>query len=370
MRLRTRLLFGGIAVIIAIAPFFVPLQTASAAQITVRSLTLQAGAGGDGGSKPGGSVNHLFTFTLPTAGTVGSVLFEYCTTTAGTCTTPTGLDTTGAAIADQTGATGFTLNNSTNGAPYITRTAASISADTDVTYELSSVTNPTTPNETFFVRITSYTGTDGSTGPVDRGVVAASTASQIVISGVMPESLIFCTGGTVSTTLDVPDCTTATSGLVEFDQLFSPSDTATASSQMAASTNAGFGYNITVNGTTLTSGANSIAAMTTPGPISRGTAQFGINLVENTAATSTVPVGANVNAAPDGVDLKGQPAADYDTPDEFKFVSGDVVADSANGGAGPTNAQIFTVSYIVNVPGNQSAGTYTTTLSYICTANF
>jgi len=56
--------------------------------------------------------------------------------------------------------------------------------------------------------------------------------------------------------------------------------------------------------------------------------------------------------------------------DNFKFASGDPVADSANGGLGPTDAQIFTVTYIVNVTGSQPAGTYTATFTYICTPTF
>src|SRR5580693_7122014 len=87
---------------------------ASAAQITTRSLTLQAG-GSAGGSQPGGVVNHLFAFTVPTTGNVGSIQFLYCTLAAGTCTTPTGLVTTSATMGTQSGATGFTLNNTTNG---------------------------------------------------------------------------------------------------------------------------------------------------------------------------------------------------------------------------------------------------------------
>ena len=75
------------------------LSSVSAAQITSRSLTLQAGAS-DGGSKPGGVVNHLFTFTVPSVGNanIGSIQFLYCTVASGTCVTPTGLVTTAATI--------------------------------------------------------------------------------------------------------------------------------------------------------------------------------------------------------------------------------------------------------------------------------
>jgi hypothetical protein len=344
---------------------------ASAAQITTRSLTLIAGAS-DGGSKIGGSVNHLFTFTIPTTGNVGSIKFEYClTASVAACVMPTGLVTTSATLNSQSGATGFTLVNTTNGAPYITRTASSVTGPQIVSYQLNTITNPTTAGGiTFFVRISTYTVAALGGSVTDTGSVAASTATQIILTGTMPESLIFCTGATVSTTLGIPDCATATSGAVTFNQLFSPTDTATATSQMAASTNAASGYSITVNGPTLTSGGNTIAAMSTATTGVRGTSQFGMNLKLNTTATSTVAVGLEVAAAANGTSLRGQAITGYNTADTFKFVTGDAVANSANGGAGPTNSQIFTASYVVNVAGNQASGTYVSTLTYICTATF
>ncbi|MDB5183115.1 MAG: exported protein of unknown function, partial [Candidatus Saccharibacteria bacterium] len=121
----------------------------SADQISVRSLTLQAhGPTTDGGSKRSGVVDHEFAFTVPNVGApaIGSIEFKYCTLAAGICTMPAGLHTdtfgSGTTMGTQTGATGFTLVNTTNGAPYITRTAASISAGSALTYEILGVTNP------------------------------------------------------------------------------------------------------------------------------------------------------------------------------------------------------------------------------------
>jgi hypothetical protein len=346
-----------------------PIASASAAQISNRSLTLQAGTT-DGGSKPGGIVNHLFAFTLPGGGNVGSIKFLYCTTASGTCTTPTGLVTTSATVGTETNVTGFTMVNTTNGAPYLTRVAASVAANTAVTYQLLTVTNPTTTNQTFFVRIATYASSDTTGASTDNGTVTASTANPIVLTGTMPESLVFCTGATVGLTGGVPDCATATSGAISFNQLFSPTDTATATSQMAASTNAGFGYAVTVNGPTLTSGTNTVSAMTALATGVRGTSQFGLNLKANTTVTSTPAVGIEAAPVANATNYRGEAATNYNTVDNFKFVSGNTVADSANGGAGGSDAQIFTASYIVNVPGSQPAGTYTTTLTYICTPTY
>ena len=363
-------LVGVVTLLAGLFVQIIPAQSASAAQITVRSLLLQNGAGGDGGSKAGGSVNHFFTFTIPTTGNVGTIQFQYCTIAAGTCTMPTGLVTTSATYGAETGATGFTLNNTTNGAPYITRAAASVTAGTVVSYHLNAVTNPSTTNQTFFVRISTYVATTPTGGSVDVGVVAASTATQVLISGIMPESLIFCVGSTVSSTGGIPDCSTATPGTVTFNQLFAPTDTATATSQMAASTNAGSGYNITVSGTTLTSGSNTITALSTASVGIHGVSQFGMNLKANTTATSTVAIGSEVTPTANGTNYRGQAIAPYSTVDSFKFASGDSIANSANGGVSGTDSQIFTMSYIVNVPGSQPAGTYLSTLTYVCTPTY
>jgi len=346
-------------------------QSAYAAQITARSLTLQAG-GTDGGSKPGGVVNHKFDFNLPTTGNIGSIKFEYCTNASTTCVMPVGLLTTSATITNQTGVTGFTLTNTTNGAPFLTK-ATPASGNGAVSYTISTITNPTAVApavQTFYVKITTYTLSALGGVATDTGIVAATTATQIILTGIMPESLTFCTGATIGTTGGIPDCTTATAGAVSFNQLFSPTDTATATSQMAASTNASSGYSITVNGPTMTSGSNTIPVMATQGIGVRGTGQFGLNLKLNTTATSTVAAGIEVTPTANGTSLKGQAFTGYQTVDQFKFGSTDPIAKSDNGGAGPTNSQIFTSTYIVNVPGSQAAGTYTTTLTYICTATF
>lgn len=357
-------------------------NAADAAQITSRKLTLQAGVS-DGGSEPGGNVNHLFEFTMPAhsgAEDLGSIKFEYCTTAADTgsltCIVPTGLTTTGATLGTVSGvATGFTLNNTVNGAPYIARASAASAGAGAQTVQLLGVVNPTTVNTTFFVRITTYNSLNATGTPIHNGTVAASVTNPIVISGTMPESLVFCAAETISLTVGVPDCSTATDGAISFDRLFSPVDTATAESQLSASTNAGSGYAITVNGATLTSGANTISGMDNAGAAvapAFGVSQFGLNLVANTTTLDIAsnPLGANISVASNGTNFKGAPATNYNTADLFKFVTGNQVAQSDDGGLGGTDAQIYTVSYIVNVPGSLPAGTYSTTLTYICTPTY
>lgn len=373
-----------IAVVVAQA--ILPFNIANAAQITTRSLELRASDNGlTGGSKPGGAVNHFFTFTVPSSSSLGSIQIQYCTQPADvgalTCVPPTGLNTSTATLGSSTGVTGLSIVNSPSSVVLTRSPGAAVTpaANTIVTVLLKGVVNPSTKNQTFFARISTYASLDASGAPTDTGSVAAATADPIILSGVMPESLVFCTGATVSAPApsNVPDCSTATAGTISFNQLFSPTDTAVSTSQMAASTNAGFGYAITVNGSTLTSGSNTIAGMATAGTSARGTAQFGMNLRANTIAVAAGFPGSSSDPAPiaNAANYKGEAATGYKTVDNFKFTSGDVVADSYNGYVQGTNtaasdAQIFTVSYIANVPGSQPAGTYSTTLTYICTPKY
>jgi hypothetical protein len=268
--------------------------------------------------------------------------------------------------------------NTTNGSPYLTRSAAAIGANVAVTYQFGSVTNPTTTNQTFYVRISTFASTDTTGSAQDTGTVAASTATQIVLTGTMPESLIFCTGGSVTITAGIPDCTTATSGSISFNQLFSTTSTSWAYSQMAASTNASSGYAITVTGATMTSGGNTIPAIGGAATASNvGTGQFGMNLETDTTPAVTYFDTHNGDVFPtsDGVNLDANPASPFATANSYAFTAGSVttVTNSDFGSPGtshPTDTQRYTSTYIVNVAGHQAAGTYTTTLTYICTPTF
>ena len=386
---------------------------AAIGQITNRSLTLQNGTT-DGGSKPSGVVKHLYTFTLPstassTPNTAQSIVFKYCTTAdidaGGTCTTPHGLSTTGAGVTLGSAATGdasgATLVNTTNGSPLVNLPAAiTPSGSTVSTVQLAGVTNPdgtdcpTTPNGcTFYVNIELWSGTGGTGTELVNNTVAAAVNAQITLTGTMPESLIFCTGGAISKNgSGIPDCTTATSGSITFNKLFSPTGTAFATSQMAASTNAGNGYTVTVSGAQLSSGSNHIpgvGATAKTAASTVGTSVFGLNLVADTDAAASTPAlspaSANLTPVSDGANYWGIAHANFNTDSNYAFADSgptggsltlNTIAASDYGAGGPTgigkptDGQIYTATYMVNAAANQPAGTYTTTLTYICTATY
>jgi len=315
--------------------------------LSPRSLTLSS-------STAGTATNHQFSLTTGTTYSIGSIGLQYCTTASGSCTAPTGLSTTAASLSAQTGATGFTLLSTTNGAPYLTRTAASIPASTALSFTLSNVTNPTSANTPFFVRVTSYAGTDGASGLVDAGTVSSSTGGQLSAYGSIGETLSFCVG----TSITGVDCTTASGSSINMGT-FSPNTPATGTAVFSAATNGASGYTVSVTGTTLTNpgGTATIPALASQTASAPGTSQFGINVAANTAPS----IGAAIAGTGTAV-----AAATYATPNQFCFVSGDTLASVT----GPTLGNTFTVSYLANVSPTQRASTYIANLTFICTPTF
>lgn len=128
------------------------------------------------------------------------------------------------------------------------------------------------------------------------------------------------------------------------------------STTFSVATNAGSGYVVDISGTTLTSGSDTIDALTSPTASSPGTEQFGINLVANTSPL----IGA------DPLGGSGQAASGYNTTNNFKFVSGNTIASCS----GFSNATTFTISYLGNISNSTVVGDYSTTLTLIVTGTF
>jgi hypothetical protein len=97
-----------------------------------------------------------------------------------------------------------------------------------------------------------------------------------------------------------------------------------------------------------------------PQTSSPGIEQFGVNLVANTSPTSA---GANPAQSIFGV---GEAATNYDTPNSYRYVSGDTIA-FAPKSSGVTT---FTITYLVNVGALTPGGQYTSAQQLICVATY
>lgn len=94
-----------------------------------------------------------------------------------------------------------------------------------------------------------------------------------------------------------------------------------------------------------------------------GTEQFGINLVANTSPST---FGADPVQIPSGSYSFGTAAAGYNTTNLYKYVNGDVVAQSTKS-SGETD---YTISYILNISTVTPAGLYTMNHILVATGTY
>lgn len=319
-----------------------------ALQFSDRSVTISTAV-------PSAVASHAFQMTFGSTAAVGSIVFEYCANSplfdVG-CVPPAGLSLSGASLSQQTGNTGFIIDNldSTATRMVISRVPVAAAA-VPSSYTFANVTNPSADDQTTYVRISTYGSSDGSGSLIDNGSVAFSTSTNFAVGAFVPPFLGLCVGVTVA-----GDCSQTNGDSLDLG-ILSTQAARSGTSQFAASTNDPTGCAVYVLGTTLTSGNNILPAAAVPSPSSPGTGQFGLNLRRNT----NPPVGADPTGA--GTIT---PTAGYNSPNLFTFVPGAQIGNSPVS----TDYSLMTVSYIANTAAGQPPGVYSTTLTYLASAQF
>lgn len=327
---------------------FWPLAKVDAQQLTNRTILIST-------ANPSATATHVFQFTFTSTSSIGSIAFEYCENSpvfTYSCTAPGGLDVSSANLASQTGNLGFSIDNVNSTTNKIVLTRPSVaSLAVASSYTFSNVINPSAAAQSEFVRISTYASTDGSGSFTDNGSVVYATASPFNVGADVPPFLKLCVALTVA-----PDCSTMSGDIVDLGSLSSKVANAGVS-QFAVGTNSLSGYTTFVIGTTITSGNNAISALTSPTPSFPGNSQFGINLRDNS--------NPNIGSDPFGPG-SASPTTNYNTANLFTYNSGDSIASSPQ----PSDYNLMTVSYLVNVGSGQAPGVYASTFTYLATASF
>lgn len=306
-------------------------------------------------SNPAAVATHSFSLTPQSTGSVGSIVFQYCSNSplfGDPCDAPTGLSASAASLSSQSGNIGFSLDSadSTVNKLVLSRTSTPM-INTASSYVFNNITNPSSSNQTTFVRISTYASSNGGGSYVDGGAVAFVTVNPFLVGAYVPPYLRFCVGVTVAL-----DCSQANNNSINFGVLSSQA-ASSASSQYAGSTNSNSGYAVYLQGSTIASGNNVIQALSQPSYSSPGRQQFGINLRRN----SLPPVGADPDGGGSAV-----PVGAYSQPNLFTFNSGDQLSNANNA----TAYNRMTVSYLINIDKNQPPGVYATTITYLASAQF
>jgi hypothetical protein len=119
----------------------------------------------------------------------------------------------------------------------------------------------------------------------------------------------------------------------------SPNTTAYTTASFTVSAYLAHGYTVVNASDPPTNGTYTLSSLTTPTASTAGTEQFGMNLVANTAPAT---FGAAPSLQPDSSFSYGQATADYSAANYYKYVKGDVVAQSTES----TSLTVYTISYI------------------------
>jgi hypothetical protein len=305
---------------------------------------------------------HNLGFTLDSsASALGSIEFQFCSNNPleGTpCTPPTGFSISGATLSSQAGNTGFSVSPLTSANDLILSNGSVINSPSlsPNLYIMTGVVNPSTVG-TFYIRIYTYSSLDATGIPTETGGVALSTAVGLSVVSYVPPFLEFCAGAVIYNN----DCSTIVNYIVNMGDI-ADNQTAVATSQFLGATNASGGYSVSVTGTTLTSGNNTIPSLSTPSPSIIGQDQFGMNLrVNDIPSFGSDPIGEIDPLSPTPVI-----ASNYDAPNFYTFNNNDSLVSIPR----PSLPVTYTVGYITNASAGQPVGVYTTTLTYICLANF
>jgi hypothetical protein len=147
-----------------------------------------------------------------------------------------------------------------------------------------------------------------------------------------------------------------------------PSTTATGTAVFWVRTYLSSNYVVQTMSPSLTSeGGAVINAKGTLGVPTTGTEEFGINLVDN----ATPDIGANLLNVPDDTYADGEIVSGYNTPNQFKYAQGDIIARSA---ASVTKQAVgrtdYTISYIANISSITEAGSYTMVHNIVVTGTY
>lgn len=379
-KVRRALYVAVAAVMMGAGVFSRLIEHASAAtQVTSRSITMSNSNQGTTGN------SYKVTFTTATAYNGGSpmkgIVVDFCDNDplpGDSCTLPTGFSVTGSPAVDNSASSPNPTGNwsvaSSNSNRTVTLTNSSgitPASGATVTFTLTTVTNPTTDNHSFYARIFTYTSTttgyttggSGNEGSyTEYGGIALSTGKVINITAKVQETLSFCVYNT--TCGDDPSFTIGhTAGTAT---IIDSSVVDTATAKFSISTNANGGVAIRMKGDTLKSGLNDIDPAGTGGPprttgaaISAGTENFGFYI--STAGTNiSADNGYGTTSSSYLLTVGGATAGDVTSTYGGQFAHLSV----------PTTNSVTTLTFGATASPTTPAGTYTAAEQLIATGTF
>lgn len=345
-----------------------------AAQVTQRSIALSNSSAAASG------VSYQVKFT--SEGAAGAFVLDFCSDSpviGQTCTAPTGFSASAAASTTS----GFTDVSALDANTLVV--TGTIGASSDISVDLTGITNPSTAGPLYARIITYDTDTNADlynstalgSGNVDDGGLAISITSTVGVSGAVLESLTFC----VSKAAPTANCGGTDAPVLQLGETVG--DAVALSADVVSegtintqiSTNAANGAVVRLKSSATDCGGLMRAGSPTAcdilpaltGGIAAGDAKFG---VKTASATGT---GTNPNGTLQPVVGSGY----NDTTYALNYIAGNATGVTSNFGDPfldtnnlPVNNQNMALTFGVSVTNSTPAGLYSTDLSMIAVGKF
>jgi len=320
------------------------------------------------------NVSYNFRFTTPATTAIGKVVIQFCTTASGSCTTPTGMTTTGAnRVNDNIAGTGRTDTFTTNGTLTVDITTAATQSTQNVVMDFTGITNPSTTNTSHFARITTYQSDD--TTVLDTATVAFATldTNSIAVSATVDPTLTFTVAGVTGDGSATVNGATITNGLATTATTI-PFGTLTVGTPKVAAHDVTITTNA-INGYTVTASHSATSQSGNP-PLVSGTT----NNIDSFTGTNTSPT---TWSSPAGTSANVNTGFFGYTTEDTSLCTGTANRFSSNKWAGTTttgeeiicsttgvSSQTTRVGWQIEINNIQPAGSYTGTVILIATPTY
>lgn len=320
------------------------------------------------------NVSYNFRFTTPATTAIGKVVIQFCTAASGTCTTPTGMTTTGATRAnDNIAGTGRTDTFTTNGTLSVDITTPATQSTQNVVIDFTGITNPSTTNSSHFARITTYQSDD--TTALDTATVAFATldTNSIAVSATVDPTLTFTVTGVTGNGSATVNSAVITNGLATTATTI-PFGTLTAGIPKIAAHDVTITTNA-VNGYTVTASHSATSQSGNP-PLTSGSS----NNIDSFTGTNSTPA---TWSSPSGTSANTNTGFFGYTTEDTSLCTGTASRFSSNKWSGTTttgeeiicsttgvSSETTRIGWQVEVNNLQPAGSYTGTVILIATPTY
>jgi hypothetical protein len=367
-----------------------PASAFSTGLLQSRAVTLTSSAAS-------AATTYNVSFKWATTGSVQGIVVDFCDDSPipgyATCTLPTGFSISASpAVSGQTSTAGGNISTFTtvsqlnSNRTLVLRAGSAVAMTAGVTssFNITTVTNPSTANHTFYARIYTYATSAGATGytvaspnagaaAIDSGGVAISTANQIAVNFDVAESLTFCVytgvncaaGGTSILLGDTNDVLSTAGSFVDIKTKYDIATNAAGASPAAT---------VRFKAPLPTAGSATIATIGTTAttPAGSNTSLFGLCTyrTSGTLLTAVAPYDdSNCNTA---TQTAGTASTGGTGSAKFAFDTTNAAttygSSLATMNAGASNSG--QINFVGQVASTQKAGTYVAAFTFIATGTY